>query len=95
MHPAQASPTSTGDGRIDGEQLHVLERVLISPTAGTFQPLELAPDLVEIDDVVGHVRTNDALVPVRSAFRGRVIQVVASAGQRMQPHERIAWLRVA
>jgi len=80
---------------IDGEQIHVLERVVTSPTAGTFRPLGLAPGLVEVDDLVGHVQTSDALVPVRSAFRGLVIEVVASAGQRMQPHERVAWLRVA
>jgi len=80
---------------LDGEQLHMLERVITSPAAGTFMPHVLSAGVVEVDDVLGHVRTNDDLVPVRSAFRGHVVEVVAAAGQRMQPHERIAWLRVA
>lgn len=80
---------------LDGEQLHMLERVITSPVAGTFVPRALSSEVVEADDVLGHVRTNDDLVPVRSPFRGQVVEVVASAGQRIQPHERIAWLRVA
>lgn len=81
--------------QFDGEQIDVLERVLTSPAAGTFVPLGRAPHRVEIDEVVGHVQTSDALLEVRSAFRGDLVEVVASAGQRVQPHERIAWLRVA
>lgn len=80
---------------LDGEQIDVAERVLTSPAAGTFMPLGSAPGQVEVDDVVGHVQTSDSLVAIRSAFRGRVIEVLAAAGQRVQPHERIAWLRVA
>lgn len=80
---------------LDGEQIDVAERVLTSPAAGTFVPLQSQPDQVEVDEVVGHVRTGDSLIAVRSAFRGRVIEVIASAGQRVQPHERLAWLRVA
>lgn len=80
---------------LDGEQIDVFERVLTSPAAGTFRPLTFVVGDVEVDDVVGHVETNDALIEVRSAFRGRVVEVVASAGQRLRSHERVAWLRVA
>ncbi|MFZ6003620.1 MAG: hypothetical protein ACOYXM_06755 [Actinomycetota bacterium] len=80
---------------LDGEQVFVNERVVASPAAGTFMPLDRALEQVDIGDVVGHIRTNDSLVEVRAAFRGLVVEVVASAGQRLQTHERIAWMRVA
>lgn len=80
---------------LDGEQIHMLERLVTSPTAGTFVPLEPVPDLVEVDGLVGHIQAAGSLVEVRSAFRGQLVEVVASVGQRLQRHERIAWLRVA
>lgn len=80
---------------LDGEQVFVNERIVASPAAGTFIPLDGAPARVDIGDVVGHIRTSDSLVAVRAAFRGLVVEVVASAGQRLQAHERIAWMRVA
>jgi hypothetical protein len=80
---------------LDGEHIDVRERLVTSPVAGTFVPLDSPPQHVEVDDVVGHVLTSDAVVVVRSAFRGWVVEVVATAGQRLRPHERVAWLRVA
>ena len=80
---------------LGGEQLSVGERLVTSPVAGTFVPLDAVPDHIEIDEVIGHVRTGDSLVAVRSPFRGRVIEIVATGGQRLKPHERIAWLRLA
>lgn len=80
---------------LDGEQIDVTERVVASPAAGTFMPLGRELRHVDVDDLVGHVQTSGSLVAIRSAFRGLVVEVVASPGQRVQPHERIAWLRVA
>ena len=79
----------------EGEQLHILERVVTSPVAGTFLPLDLASSHVEEDALIGHVFATGAVVEVRSRFRGHLIDVVACEGQRVQAYERIAWLRVA
>ena len=70
-------------------------RLVTSPVAGTFVPLRPPPDRIDRDGVVGHVSVAGALVEVRSAFGGRVVDVVASEGQRLQVHERVAWLQVA
>lgn len=80
---------------LDGEQIHMAERVVLSPAAGTFVPLEPAPAVVDADGVIGHIRAAGALVEVRSAFGGALVEVVAAHGQRLRPHERVAWLRVA
>lgn len=73
----------------------MVERVVTSPTAGTFLPLDPVPSQIDEDTVIGHVIATDALVEVRSRFRGHLVDVVACEGQRVQAYERIAWLRVA
>ena len=79
----------------DGERIEVSERVIVSPAVGFFQPLAGAFD-VEAGDVIGHVAVaGQEAVPVRSPFRGRLVEVVAWRGERVLHHQRIAWLRLA
>ena len=80
---------------MQGEELHVLERVVTSPAAGTFVPIEPVPDHVSCNTLLGHIRSASTVVEVRSRFQGRLVEIVAAPGQRLQPFERIAWLRVA
>ena len=73
------------------------ERVIVSPVGGVYQPVERDADLdVEAGDVIGHVAVaGHEVVPVRSPFRGRLVEVVAWRGERVLHRQRIAWLRVA
>ena len=73
----------------------MLERVVTSPAAGTFLPLDPVPSHIDEETLIGHVFATDTLIEVRSRFRGTLVDVVACEGQRVQAYERIAWLRVA
>jgi hypothetical protein len=60
-----------------------------------YEPLS-GPADVDAGDVIGHVTvTGQAPVPVRSPFRGELIEMVAWRGERVVHRQRIAWLRVA
>jgi hypothetical protein len=79
----------------DGERIEVSERIIVSPAVGVYEPLAGASD-VEAGDVIGHVAVSgQEPVPVRSPFRGRVVEVVAWRGERVAHRQRIAWLRLA
>jgi hypothetical protein len=78
-----------------GETIDVDERIIVSPAVGVYEPLP-APGAVEAGDIIGHVAVaGQAPVPVRSPFRGQVIEMVAWHGERVLHRQRIAWLRVA
>jgi hypothetical protein len=78
-----------------GETIDVTERVIVSPAAGVYEPLERSSE-VSAGDVIGHVSgPGDEVVPVRSPFTGRLVEVVAWRGERVLARQRIAWLRVA
>lgn len=78
---------------IDGESLHVDERLVVSPAAGVFSPVDPLPAEVEVGTTLGFVAAGDAAVPVGSALRGRIVAVDAVAGERLVPYQRVAWLR--
>ena len=78
-----------------GETIDVSERIIVSPAVGVYEPLDGSPE-VDAGDVIGHVAVaGQESVPVRSPFRGRVVEVVAWPGERVLHRQRIAWLRVA
>ena len=86
--PATALPET-------GETIDVVERVIVSPVGGVYEPCEGARDVVP-GDVIGHVAVaGEDRVPVRSPFAGRLVEVVAWHGERVLHRQRIAWLRVA
>jgi hypothetical protein len=71
------------------------ERIIVAPAAGVYEPLPVE-GRIEAGDVIGHITAaGQQVVPVRSPFAGRLIEVVAWAGERVTPRQRIAWLRVA
>ena len=90
---------------LHGEYLTAAERVVVSPAAGVFVPaVHLAtPDADEQASVVpvepgttlGFVRTGADDVPVVSPFGGVLVSIVASAGERLTEHQRVAWLRAS
>lgn len=78
-----------------GEHLYVSERVVISPGAGIFQPVD---DLdlhigssVEVGTLLGTVGDSE----VRSPFAGRLEGALARPGERVQTGQPIAWLHAS
>ncbi len=78
---------------LDGEQLHVAERVVVSPAAGVFLAARVVPERIEAGTQLGTLECAGRSVAVVSPFRGRLGGMVATTGERLQPHQRVAWLR--
>jgi len=78
-----------------GEHLEATERVVVSPVAGVFSPVEAISADVEVGSTLGFVESGGQSVPVVSPFRGRLMSVVATGGERLTPHQRVAWLRAS
>ena len=77
-----------------GEQLVVIERLVVATEGGRFRPLELEPVSVEVGDVLGEmVNLRDDPSPVRSPFAGRFMGFLAADGERLAVGQPIAWLR--
>ena len=81
-----------------GEDLMVLERVIVAPTVGVFVPaggetIDLEGEVVAVGQVVGTVETSGTATEVRSAFAGRVMGMMARPGERVREGQPVAWLR--
>lgn len=82
-----------------GERLAVPERVIVAPTSGKFR---LADDQVpegnalDAEQVIGFVDGHGGhSTPVRSPFRGFLMGLLASAGERVREGQPVAWLTTA
>jgi multidrug efflux pump subunit AcrA (membrane-fusion protein) len=86
-------------GTIHGETLGVPERVIVAPAPGTFRPVEpgeVSPELaVEAEQVIGFVEGKGHSTPIRSPFGGKLIGLLAHAGERVREGQPVAWLRSA
>ena len=84
-------------GTIHGETLAVPERVILAPAQGTFRPVEpgaTSPDVhVAEEQVIGFVEGKGHSTPVRSPFGGRLMGLLAHAGERVREGQPVAWLR--
>ena len=78
---------------LDGEQLHVSERVIVAPEAGVFKAAGHLPEQIEAGTPLGTLEAGGRSVTVVSPFRGRLGAMVATTGERLRPHQRVAWLR--
>ena len=77
-----------------GELLYVSERVVISPSAGIFEPAEGGPgpgDRIEVGTLLGTVAGSEVLAP----FAGTIQGCLAQAGERVQAGQPIVWLHTA
>lgn len=82
-----------------GEDLGVLERVVVAPSRGVFTPLEpqvvtAEGELVETGQAIGTIESSGTVVPVCSPFTGFLMGMLANDGERMREGEPVAWLRV-
>jgi [acyl-carrier-protein] S-malonyltransferase len=80
-----------------GEHLYVSERVVISPSAGVFEPPIPSDEQtagstgapIEVGTLLGRVGRDE----VRSPFKGRLMGMLAFPGERVQTGQPVAWLR--
>ena len=82
-----------------GEELAVLERVVVAPSLGVFTPHPPAAvtsegELVEEGQAIGVVENSGTATVVRSPFTGFLMGMLAAAGERVREGEPVAWLRV-
>ncbi len=87
------SHASESGGVAEGELLYAVERLIVSPTTGTFEPapgLEIG-DRIDRGEPIGSVGDTD----VRSAFDGSLQGLLALAGERVTTSQPLAWLRAA
>ena len=80
---------------LDGEHLDMTERVVVSPGAGVFVAAGHVPDRLEAGTPLGTLEGNGDPVVVVSPCRGWLGAVVATTGERLRPHQRVAWLRAS
>ena len=87
---------------VHGEELRVPERVILAPALGVFEPTdpeggtvtEAEGQLVTEGQVVGVVKASGEALPVRSAFTGFLMGMLAHSGERVREGQPVAWLRV-
>ncbi len=77
----------------EGEVLYAIERLVVSPATGVFEPVAglVSGSAVAAGALVGHVGS----VEVRSPFHGQLQGVLAMAGERVTTSQPICWLRTA
>ncbi len=75
----------------EGESLYAVERLIVSPANGVFEPHSTVTPGIELQrgDAVGIVGTTEVL----SAFAGKVEGLLAMAGERVTTSQPLAWLR--
>ncbi len=90
---ALSHASETGGALVEGEFLYAIERLVVSPGTGVFEPVEGLDTGLDIaaGQLVGHVGNVD----VRSPFAGSLQGVLALAGERVTTSQPIAWLRSA
>ena len=85
---------------VQGEHLGVPERVILAPAVGVFRPVDGEAHPAEgrdvtVGDIVGVVEAGGRQLPVRSAFTGRLVAMMAHPGERVREGQPVAWLRVS
>jgi biotin carboxyl carrier protein len=90
-------PTVESHGT-SGETLDALERIIVAPATGTFQPLPpktvtTEGEIVHCGQVIGTVSSRGSEVPVESRFTGFFMGLLAVPTERVHEGQPIAWLR--
>lgn len=77
--------------KIEGEHLFAVERLVVSPAAGVFTPVDTVQvgSTINVGLVIGHVGDRE----VRTPFSGVLQNFIAVEGERVTAHQPIAWLR--
>jgi biotin carboxyl carrier protein len=85
----------TANHPLTGEDLHVIERVIIAPASGQFRPVDEPRPGISKGDAIGFLDLPGGSRPVHSPFGGVIMGMLAHAGERVREGQPLAWLRVA
>lgn len=82
---------------IDGDDVRVDVRLVVSPVAGIFQPAPAADvtaegEVVATGAVLGHVTGAGTAEAVTSFCTGFLVRLLAHPGERVRPGQPLAWL---
>ena len=88
----------TAHAALAGEHLSVAERLVVAPATGTFRPfppetVTVEGEIVTEGQALGIVEGPGMAAPVRSAFRGFLMGMLAHPGERVREGQPVAWLR--
>ncbi len=77
----------------EGEHLFAVERLVVSPAAGVFTPVQglTGGSRIEVGMILGTVAEHE----VRSPFAGVLQSYIAVVGERLTARQPVAWLRTA
>jgi len=83
---------------LPGETLDVLERIVVSPSTGTFHPrppetVTTEGEIVRRGQVIATIVSSGDRVAVTSGFTGFFMGLLAHDGERVREGEPVAWLR--
>lgn len=83
---------------IAGEELRVLERVIVAPALGVFRPhtpevVTTEGEIVTEGQSIGTLVCSGDEVEVRSPFTGFLMGMMAVEGERVREGQPVAWLR--
>ena len=80
------------------DHLHSSFRLVVAPSAGTFQPadgLQSGPSQIHRGQVVGHIVNSSVRVAVTSPFDGHMDTFLAWPNERLRKHDRVMSMRAA
>ena len=95
LKPGPHKPMRPWTMELDGEHLDMVERVVVSPGAGVFVVAGHVPHRLEPGTPLGRLEGNGGSVLVVSPCSGWLGAMVATTGERLRTHQRVAWLRVS
>ena len=82
--------------RLDGEEIHIAERLITAHRAGVFQPIP-APGLepgmrIAIGTPIGNLVQTGVPYEVSSLFNGVLMGLLALPGERVRKDQPLAWI---
>ena len=86
-----------GQHVLEGERLHLKERLVLAEARGPFHPRnhEVVGAVVGVGEEIGVIeQRRGAPIPVLARFGGHVIGMLVLPGELVREGEAIAWLRV-
>ena len=94
---AGTPPTVTVESHPDGDGTHIDVRLLVSPSAGRFHPVDgvgpPAGDVIHHGTLIGHVLHAGRNQPVHSFCTGVLVELLAGADDHVRTGQPLAWVR--
>jgi biotin carboxyl carrier protein len=89
----------TDTSQMQGERMHVPERLVVAPSAGVFRRLAAEPSTADGNVVtpgqsIGVIELSGRSTPVLSPFAGSLMGMLAESGERLRAGQPVAWLRI-